>query len=74
VGEVESVDGREDALAVPGVHSCWIRVKVGDQVTTLRSSFDRVLAVRAEGHTPAQALATAQAAIGHVSIKIRPAV
>jgi hypothetical protein len=33
-----------------------------------------VLAVRAEGHTPAQALATAQAAIGHVSIKIRPAV
>jgi biotin carboxylase len=73
-GEVESIDGREDALAVPGVRSCWIRVKVGDQVTTLRSSFDRVLAVRAEGHTPAQALATAQAAIGHVSIKIRPAV
>jgi biotin carboxylase len=72
-GEVESIDGREDALAVPGVHSCWIRVKVGDQVTTLRSSFDRVLAVRAEGDTPAQALATAQAAMGLVSIKIRPA-
>src|ERR1700677_3178312 len=51
-GEVESVDGREDALAVPGVHSCWIRVKAGDQVTPLRSSFDRVLAVRAEGDTP----------------------
>ncbi len=72
-GEVESVDGREDALAVPGVHSCWIRVKVGDQVTALHSSFDRVLAIRAEGATPAQAVATAQAAMGHVSIKTRPA-
>ncbi len=71
-GEVESIDGREDALAVPGVRSCWIRVKVGDQVTALHSSFDRVLAIRAEGPTPAQALATAQAAMGHVSIKARP--
>jgi len=71
-GEVESIDGREDALAVPGVHSCWIRVKVGDQVTAVRSSFDRVLAIRAEGATPAQALATAQAAMGRVCIKTRP--
>ncbi|MGH3218357.1 MAG: ATP-grasp domain-containing protein [Streptosporangiaceae bacterium] len=71
-GEVESIDGREDALAVPGVRSCWIRVKVGDQVTALHSSFDRVLAIRAEGPTPAQALATAQAAMGHVCIKTRP--
>jgi hypothetical protein len=54
------------------VHSCWIRVKVGDQVTALHSSFDRVMAIRAEGATPAQALAAAQAATDHVSIKTRP--
>jgi biotin carboxylase len=72
-GVVESIDGRDDALALPGVRSCWIRVTVGEQVTPLRSSFDRVMAVRAEGRTPAEALATAQAAMALVSIKLRPA-
>jgi biotin carboxylase len=71
-GEVESVDGRQDALSLPGVHSCLVRVKAGDKLTPMRSSFDRMVAVTAEGATPAEALASAQAAAARISIKLRP--
>jgi biotin carboxylase len=72
-GEVASIDGREEALALPGVRSCSVQVKVGEQAPPLRSSHDRVMAVEAEGPTPAQALATARAAMALISVKVRPA-
>jgi biotin carboxylase len=71
-GEVASIDGREEAQAVPGVHSCSIQVEVGEQVPPLRSSHDRVVTVEAEGATPARALAAARAATALISIKVRP--
>jgi biotin carboxylase len=70
-GEVVSIDGREEALALPGVRSCSVQVKVGEQAPPLRSSHDRVMTVEAEGPTAAQALATAQAAMALISVKVR---
>jgi hypothetical protein len=71
-GQVESVDGKQDALSQPGVHSCLVRVAEGDTLTPLRSSFDRIVSVTAEGATAAEALANAQAAVSRVTIKVRP--
>jgi biotin carboxylase len=71
-GEVASIDGREEALAVPGVRSCSIQVKVGERVSPLRSSHDRVMDVIAEGPTAAEALAAAEAALALISIKVTP--
>jgi len=72
-GEVESIDGAQDALSQPGVHSCVVRVAAGDTLTPLRSSFDRIVAVTAEGATAAEALASAQAAVSRITVKVRPA-
>ncbi len=71
-GEVTSIDGREEALALPGVHGCSIQVKVGERAPPLRSSHDRVITVEAEGSTADQALAVAQAAMDLISVKVRP--
>lgn len=72
-GEVESVDGVEDAKAVPGVRTV-INVNPGDQVQELRSSWDRIAGVIAEGATQAEALAAAKNGLAKVRIKVRPAV
>ena len=71
-GEVESVDGTQDALSQPGVHSCLVRVAEGDTLTPLRHSFDRIVTVTAEGATAAEALASAQAAVSRITVKVRP--
>jgi biotin carboxylase len=71
-GEVSSIDGGEEARAVPGVRGCSIGVKVGEQAPPLRSSHDRVITVEAEGPTAGQALAAAQAAMDLISVKVRP--
>jgi biotin carboxylase len=71
-GEVASIDGRDDALALAGVRSCSIQVKAGERVSPLRSSHDRVMDVIAEGSTAAEALAAAEAALALISIKVTP--
>ena len=70
-GEVTNVDGVKEAEASTGVHACVVR-KVGQRIHGLRSSWDRVAAVMAEGSTPAEALANAQRAVGRITVTIRP--
>jgi biotin carboxylase len=71
-GEVESVDGIEEALALPGVLSCVALAGIGSKTHALRSSMDRVVESTAKGATPAEALANARAAVSRISIKVRP--
>jgi len=71
-GEVESVDGVEEAEAVAGVQRCMVSVEPGGRTNELRSSWDRVVAVISEGSTPAAALAAAQRAVDLITIKTRP--
>lgn len=73
LGEVESVDGIEDARAVPGVRTV-INVNAGDQVYELRSSWDRIAGVIAEGPTQADALTSAKQGLAKVRIKVRPGI
>ena len=69
-GVVDSVEGVEDARAVPGVRTV-INVNAGDQVYELRSSWDRIAGVIAEGATQAEALASAQQGLALVRIAVR---
>ena len=71
-GEVESVDGVEEAKAVDGVQSCLVSVEPGGRIHELRSSWDRVAAVIATGPTAAAALSAARQAIDRIAIKTRP--
>jgi len=72
-GEVVSVEGVEEARAASGVHLCSVAVEPGEHVHELRSSWDRVALVKAEGATPAEALANARRAIERIVIRVRPA-
>jgi biotin carboxylase len=71
-GEIESVDGVEEAMLLPGVISCVALTEAGARSQGLRSSMDRAVEATARGATPAQALANAQAAVNRVSIKVSP--
>ena len=70
-GEVESVDGVEEARALPGVHTCIASVSAGEQTHDLRSSWDRASLVTAEGATPQEALGNAQRAVDRITVKVR---
>jgi biotin carboxylase len=70
-GEVESVDGVEEARALPGVHTCVASVAPGEEIHELRSSWDRASFVTAEGATPEEAMANAQLAADRIAIKVR---
>jgi biotin carboxylase len=71
VGYVERVDGAEAAKASPGVHTCAISVKPGDEVHPLRSSWDRIALITAEGATADEALANARAAANAITVHVR---
>jgi biotin carboxylase len=71
-GEVVSVEGVDEARAASGVHICSVAVAPGEHVHELRSSWDRVALVKAEGATPAEALANARRAIERIVIRVRP--
>jgi biotin carboxylase len=71
VGTVERVDGVEAAGGLPGVHECAVSVAPGDEVHELRSSWDRVAMVIAEGGRAAEAVANAQRAVDHITITVR---
>lgn len=67
-GRVESVDGVDEARAVPGVHTV-VAPHVGEETHELRSSWDRPALVTAEGSTPSEALDRARQAIDRIVVK-----
>jgi biotin carboxylase len=69
-GEVVSVDGVDEAEAVPDVVSVAVGAKPGDQVHELRSSWDRVALAIACSTDTAQALRRAQEAIDRITITV----
>lgn len=69
-GEVHSIDGLEEARAVPGVTGCDVSVHPGDQVRELRSSWDRIGSAIAVAPTAAEAIRRAEEAIAHVQVKV----
>jgi biotin carboxylase len=72
-GRIVSVEGLEQARALPGVVSVELEAEVGDDVCAdLRDSRDRLVAVRAEAGSPRAALAAARAAAEFVRVEIRP--
>ena len=72
-GTVLSVDGLDEARAVPGVTWCDVGVQPGDTIRELRSSWDRVGSAVAIAPTAAEAMARATEALGHVEVKVQPA-
>jgi hypothetical protein len=71
VGQVESVEGIDEARVAPGVHTCSVSVSAGGEITELRSSWDRIALITAEGATPAEALANAQNAANLIKVNIK---
>jgi biotin carboxylase len=71
-GVVEGLDGVADAESVAGVQMCDVTVAVGDEVHELRSSWDRVGDVLTVADSPEAALASAEEAIAHIQLTIRP--
>ncbi len=71
-GEVVSVDGHDEAAAVPGVISCNVVVHPGDRTHPLRSSWDRIAVASVKAGTVAEALARAQESMALISIKVVP--
>ena len=69
-GVVSTVDGVDQAKSMPGVHTCSVTVKVGDEVHPLRSSWDRAAMVTAEGATAAEAIDRARAAAETIVVTV----
>ena len=67
-GEIVSLDGLEDARALPGVVSVGIGPGVGDVVRELRSSWDRVGSAMVLAPTAGEAVRLAEKAIEQVHI------
>ena len=70
-GEVQAVDGLDEAAGAPGVVSCHTDLKPGDRTRELRSSWDRAGSVIACGHDPSEALERAKSAIDRIHVKVR---
>jgi len=71
-GVVESVHGTEEATALPGVVSCDITVRPGDETHEVRSSWDRAGRAIACARTGAEAEQRAEEALRRIEVKIRP--
>ncbi|MEW2327137.1 ATP-grasp domain-containing protein [Micromonospora chersina] len=67
-GRVTGVDGRRDALRVPGVLDVQVEAKVGDHVPELLSSAHRSGHLLAWGATPTEAESAARKAAGEIRI------
>jgi len=72
-GTVASVDGLDEARAVPCVTWCDVGVEPGDPVPEMRSSWDRVGSAMAVAPTAAEAMAQATKALSLVEVKVQPA-
>jgi biotin carboxylase len=71
-GVVESIEGVNEASAMPGVVACDISVEPGGRAPVLRSSWDRIGHVEVSAPTPAEAARLAEQALARVSVKVRP--
>jgi biotin carboxylase len=69
-GRVQSVDGVEDARAVPDVVTVVVGPRPGDHVNELRSSWDRVALVTSSSTGTAEALRRAQEGIAAITIRV----
>jgi biotin carboxylase len=72
-GVITGIDGVAAAAGLPGVTMAEVSATVGDQVSELRSSWDRIGEVIAVGATPAQAAARAAAASAAIRVRCAPA-
>lgn len=72
-GLVRSVEGLEEARAVPHVVECSASVKPGDLTRVVRCSWDRVAFVKAVAPTRAAAMRAADEAMSRIRIEIDPA-
>ncbi len=72
-GVVRSVEGLEEARAVPGVTMCDVSVRPGDAVRELRSSWDRIGSAIAVAATADEAMRQAGEALDRVEVKVLPA-
>lgn len=70
-GTIESIDGADKALKIPGVKEIAFVKKVGDTVGGINSSTDRVGFVIAQADTADDASAVCQRAIDAVSISVK---
>ncbi|WFE38879.1 ATP-grasp domain-containing protein [Micromonospora sp. WMMD998] len=69
-GRVTAVDGRRDALRVPGVLDVRVDTKVGQTVPEMRSSAHRSGHLMAWGATPDEAAVAARRAAGEIRITV----
>ncbi|MEH0823981.1 hypothetical protein [Micromonospora sp. CPCC 205714] len=69
-GRVTAVDGRRDALRVPGVLDVQVETKVGQTVPELLSSAHRSGHLMAWGATPDEAANAARRAAGQIRISV----
>lgn len=72
-GEVLSVEGHDEAKAVPGVMTCDVVVHAGDRTNELRSSWDRIAVVSGKADTVDEALRLVQESINKITVKVGPA-
>ncbi|MGW4210889.1 ATP-grasp domain-containing protein [Lentzea sp. NPDC004789] len=70
-GQVESVEGVDEARQLDGVHLLQVTVAPGQRFDGLRSSWDRAGIVMATGDTAAEALRRAENAAATVHIEVR---
>lgn len=70
-GEVESIEGVDEARRLDGVHLLQVTVAPGERFDGLRSSWDRAGIVMATGDTAADALRRAENAAATVHIEVR---
>lgn len=71
-GEVVSVEGHDEAAAVPGVISCNVVVHAGDRTYELRSSWDRIAVASVKADTVPEALKLAQESMEKLAIRVVP--
>lgn len=71
-GEVVSVEGHDEAMAVPGIISCNVVVHPGDRTHELRSSWDRIAVASVKADSVAEALERAQESMARLIIKVSP--
>ncbi|MEU4447006.1 ATP-grasp domain-containing protein [Actinosynnema sp. NPDC050801] len=72
-GEVVSVEGVEEAKAMPGVLAASVAAAPGEAVRELRSSWDRAGSVTVVADTPGEAVALAEKAAGMIRVRVRAA-
>ncbi len=72
-GNVEAIEGVEQARSLPGVRDVRVGVGVGAVVLPVTSSWDRVGHVRARARTPAEAQHLAADAAAAISVTVRAA-